>query len=342
MSIQQLYEKVTDKWIVKAVCLGIAFLMYIFHQAAILEKKSYVIPLELLDDGNVMATSVRNQSVQVMLRARVSDIPKIDASYKSIEAYLDLTRFSVSGTEQVPVYLTLPPDILLLDPLEVRVVPENVDVILEEKAHKYVPVKPIFVGEVAYGYEENLVSVVPNSVYISGPKSIIDGITEIETEGIDISNKDESFSKNITLVNTNKLVTLKAPSSLSVYVGLEPVRKVVSFTNIPIMIVGLKSNLRIANNIPQTVASVDIAGDVLVLDSLNSSRIQARLDFSRIDSAGEYDIPVNIFIPTNARLADKERKTIHVVIENIPVKPVTTESSELSDKEEAEENTKEG
>lgn len=342
MNIQQLYEKVTDKWIVKAACLGIAFLMYIFHQAAILEKKSYVIPLEVLNDGNVMATSVRNQNVQVILKARVSDIPKIDASYKSIEAYLDLTRFSTSGTEQVPVYLTLPSDILLLDPLEVRVVPETVDVIMEEKAHKYVPVKPVFVGDVAYGYEENLVSVVPSSVYISGPKSIIDGITEIETEGIDISNKDESFSKNITLINTNKLVTLKTPTSLSVYVGLEPVRKVVSFTNIPIIVVGLKNSLRIANNIPQSVASVDIAGDVLVLDNLNSSRIQARLDCSRIDSAGEYDIPVSIFIPTNARLADKERKTIHVVIENIPVKPVTVEDAVSSSSESAEEIAKEG
>ena len=65
MKANQLFNKILDKWPVKVLCLIAAISMYLFHQASLTEKRSFVIPLTVLEEGAVQHTGDFTSTVTV-------------------------------------------------------------------------------------------------------------------------------------------------------------------------------------------------------------------------------------------------------------------------------------
>ena len=51
MNIKHLLDKILDKWPAKAVCLIIAIFLYFFHQASLIDSKTFVVPLNIIENG---------------------------------------------------------------------------------------------------------------------------------------------------------------------------------------------------------------------------------------------------------------------------------------------------
>ena len=338
MNIQPLFEKITDKWVVKVICFVIALLLYFMHQTASIEKKTFIVPLSVKQDGGVVAVGINDESgneinsVKLIVRAEADDIAKIESHRADIKAYLDITNFAKEGSEKVPVYLDFPEDVKLIEPLEITSEPENVYVKMEKLLTRYVPIVPSLSGEVDRGYIQNDISIVPNSVFISGAKSIVSEIDGIITEDIDIVNHFDSFSVKTKLVNLNKAINVEEPDEVNVHVSITAVQDLKLFKGIAVQFVGVRPELKIAEKSLQQSVNVNLAGNLLFLEKLSSSRLTARVDCSKITEAGEYDMPVSIFVPSGVVNADKERKNVKVIFESVSV----TEDEVSENTEEAE------
>lgn len=325
MNIQPLFEKITDKWIVKVICFVIALLLYFMHQAASIEKKSFIVPLSVKQDGGVVAVGVNDESgneinsVKLIVRAEADDIAKIESHRADIKAYLDITNFAKEGCEKVPVYLDFPEAVKLIEPLEITSEPENVYVKMEKLLCRYVPIVPSLSGEVDRGYIQNDISVVPNCVFISGAESVVSEIDGIITEDIDVINHFDSFSVKTKLMNLNKAINVEEPEEIYVHVSITAVQDLKLFKDIAVQFVGVRPELKIAEKSSQQSVSANLAGNLLFLEKLSSSRLTARVDCSKITEAGEYDMPVSIFVPSGVVNADKEKKSIKVVFEDVSI-----------------------
>ena len=106
-----------DNWGAKVSCLVIAILLYIFNQASEIDKKTFVIPLRIQENGLVMHVGTVPYTVPLVVRTSEANMNMITAA--DFEAFVNLDSITESGTFTVPVFVSLSSKIKELDPVEV-------------------------------------------------------------------------------------------------------------------------------------------------------------------------------------------------------------------------------
>lgn len=323
MNIRQLIDKLLDRWPAKIVCLMLAIFLYIFHQVSLIEKKVYVVPLEIVQDGNVMLLGDYPKNVSVIIRAQPDVVNTISAS--ELKASINLNQYAESGTYNVPVSVNIAEKYMLYDPFEVRVKPENLLVSVETKLAKYVKINPSVSGDVAEGYMIKDITMNPGSVEIVGPESIVKATKEIQTTGLIVNNAEKNFADEVNYLEINKLITVlnKGPYKATVTVEPQPMTK--DYNGIHIVPRNLLDSLEIENEIPDI--DFTLSGTVPVLGKYILGANVVQIDLSEIKEPGNYEIPVNFVIPSNFNLEKKSFESVNInVIERREI-PETEENN---------------
>lgn len=323
MNIRQLIDKLLDRWPAKIVCLMLAIFLYIFHQVSLIEKKVYVVPLEIVQDGNVMLLGDYPQNVSVIVRAEPEVINTISAS--ELRASINLNQYAESGTYNVPVSVYIAEKYMLYDPFEVRVKPENLTVAVETKLSKYVKINPSVSGEVAEGYMIKEITMNPGSVEIIGPESIVRATKEIQTTGLIVNNAEKNFADDVNYLEINKLISVpnKGPYKATVTVEPQPMTK--DYNGIHIVPRNLIESLEIENEIPDV--DFTLSGTVPVLGKYILGANVVQIDLREIKEPGEYEIPVHFIIPGNFTLENKSFESVNIKVIERREKPEEEESN---------------
>ena len=179
MNTKHLRDKILDKWPAKVICLIIAIFLYFFHQASMIDSKTIVVPLEIIENGIVMHMGNTPGSVSVVVRAGEETIKSVLPS--DISASICLDTITQKGTYKIPVKITLSESLMAYDPFEVKLKDDSITIDVDKKAIKYVPIVPSVVGEVAHGYEIDSISMSPSTVEIAGPESVVNATEQIYT-----------------------------------------------------------------------------------------------------------------------------------------------------------------
>ena len=112
MSIKQFLDKILKNWPVKVTCFVMAVLIYFFHQISTIDKKTFVVPLEVKSEGAMVLSGgyERHRNVKIIVRARAEQLASV--SEKDLRAYVDLSSQSSAGQHNFPVLLDLEERIL--------------------------------------------------------------------------------------------------------------------------------------------------------------------------------------------------------------------------------------
>lgn len=321
MNTRQLIDKIMNKWPAKVICLLLAIFLYIFHQVSLVDKKSFVIPLQIIDQGNVMQVGDCPSHVTVIVRAAADDINTIVNS--DLKASINLNNITESGEITVPVSITVDEKLLAFDPLEIKIKPDYVTLNVDKKISKFVPIVPSVSGEVAEGYMITNIEVNPSSVGIIGPEAIVNKIENIQTDALVVSNAEKNFTDEVIYFETNKLIFVqdKGPYKATVSVEPQPMEK--EYTNIHIVPRGLAENLMIEDEIPNI--DFKVSGTVPILGKYILGLNSVIIDLSEIAEPGSYNIPVRLLLPNNIIL---ESKSFESVLVNIIEKPEGLDNTE--------------
>ncbi len=109
---------------------------------------------------------------------------------KSVDRKINPIRPDFRRNRDSTIGFTISEELLGELPKEVRVTafsPSSVLIRLEEVVEKYTTVSPTLRGSTASGYEIVAVETVPSKVAVSGPKSLLNRVSSVGTEPIDIS-----------------------------------------------------------------------------------------------------------------------------------------------------------
>ena len=71
--------------------------------------------------------------------------------------------------------------------------PQTISLVLEERMHKNVSVKPVIVGLPAEGFSVESITIIPQKVMIEGPKSLVKRVYSVKTEPLDVTGTVESM-----------------------------------------------------------------------------------------------------------------------------------------------------
>lgn len=315
MKIKPLLEKLNDRWPAKAICIVAACVLYMFNQHTSLERRSFAVRLNVLQEGEMLCTTHLPSSVSVTIRTNAENISHVNA--EGITATLDLNYITKEGNFDVPVLVSLPSNLESLDPLEVTVYPEKIKVHLEKNISRAVKVVPYEIGRSPYGYMVKKISVTPPYVEIFGPRSIVENVNALEVGAVVIDEKTESFSERKRIINRNRLVKIDGVSEVEVNVEVGLVQGTKSFSNVPIELKNLNPEFEIEGNF---FANFSIMGAQLVLDEYEILPGVLSADLGAISEAGEYEIPVTVLLPQDFHLESISVESISISVrEKIPV-----------------------
>ena len=101
-----------------------------------------------------------------------------------------------------------------------RVSPAYVDVKLEHIRDKLVPVRVVLSGEPEAGYRVRRLRVRPSQVAVSGAESELKAISEVVTEGLDLSGARTNFTQTVALSHSRPFTVLKEQRTVEVQVQI--------------------------------------------------------------------------------------------------------------------------
>ncbi|MCR4627161.1 MAG: hypothetical protein K5640_05895 [Treponema sp.] len=314
MNRKSLVEKILDKWPYKVACIVIAIFLYIFHEASLVTKKTFIVPLTISENGLVMHVSDSPSTVSVIVRASEENIKSIQTA--DIQAFANIDFIPYSGQVKIPVTLKISDEVMSLSPLEVRLAEEYVTLHVEKKISKYIPLSATVVGAPLHGYEVENVFMTPSVVLVTGPESMINAVEEIPTTKITVSNAQTNFSTETTLNQIDNILSIEDEGPYTATVIIVPELMEKEFSEVTPEVLNLVPNLVIDGEL-ETV-TVNLAGTVPALENYNLPSKAVSINLSEFTEPGTYTVPVRYNISSNFELISVSEENLTVVLINKP------------------------
>lgn len=325
MKVNRFFEKILYNWPVKVCCLILAIALYLFHQTSVIEKRSFVIPLTIVEEGAVQHTGDYTSTVTVVVRANTEEISSVHSN--QLTAYVNLNGVSKNGEYNLPVQVKVSDEIMAFDPFEIKVKPEYIKVKAETKDLKFIPLEASIVGEPEHGYEITQVTIDPPYVEVTGPQSIIENTQKIYLDRIDVSELTQKEVYEADYKQINKLLSIKEKGPFKVTLMVEPKQMERTIENVEVTVLSLNDKFYLKDDI--LPVSVTLFGSMPVLEDYIPGRRFVTVDLKNIIEPGEYDVPLEYNIPNYFEFLEGSEETVHItVLEHMPEEEISNGAGE--------------
>lgn len=294
-----------NKTLLKILSVFIALGMWIMVVSGHEETKEMTVPVKLVNvtAGKVAITDHSNVSINIKGAARLmqslanSDV-LLDIDVAAFPQGQSIRRI-LPGDFKTPLGL----EVVAVKPTELRITIDNITT-------KDVRVLPSIIGEVKQGYMVESITLKPNTVSVTGAKSVLSNLENISTLPINLSERSENFVQNVLLKDSDG-VTKMHPSSVEVRVKLRENMVEHEFTNVPVECMNLKSNLIVANT--PSLSYVKARGREDVIDTFLDT-VTFVTDCSNINGPGNYTGSVAYRTNLIVDILNLEPQTINIEI----------------------------
>jgi YbbR domain-containing protein len=211
-------EILFENWSLKLTALLLALVLWLFVRAEPGPVRVVAVPLEVQLARNMEITNERPSNVEVTMRGAAFSTMWFSQPLPT--CIIDLTG---AGEGEHVVNLT-PDNVRIpkgtgIDILQVN--PARVRLVLEKTVSKEVPIIVPLKGEPARGYEIYGRSSKPAAILITGPRSHVEQIDEVQTEPVNISGQKQVIRSFVSLnIKDNTIRTsVSEPVQVDVQVG---------------------------------------------------------------------------------------------------------------------------
>ena len=189
-------DRLTTNTGLKIIALLLAAITWFFVRSITSETRTVEnVPLEIKVRPGLTLLQASVSTVNVAIRGTREDVRQV--ARPEVAAVLDLTSEDRPGLHTVRIganTIRHPPRVQV-----VQVAPASVTVRVDEMIDRELAVKPLLTGELAAGLVIERTNIVPALVWVRGPKSLVDAMTNIETLPIDLSGRRVSFREWVHL-----------------------------------------------------------------------------------------------------------------------------------------------
>jgi len=312
MNIKTFMNNLLENWPVKILCFIAAVLIFFFHEMSTLSSKSYMIPVTVLENGEMTLASEADESrmVKVTVKSRRENLA--DITEGDFKAFLDMNSVKEPGRAAVDINVTPDSKVMLIDPLELSFSPRTFYVPVEKYVSRYVPVKPSVTGSAAYGYEMVNYNVVPDVVLIEGPESSVNSIEYLSTESVSLNGASRDVVAVSSVLHTNRRITIPSTENYKVVLYVRPVGTSRIIKNVPVVFKNIPESLFVTNQ--EEIVDVTVEGSMLALDKLSSSDFVCAADLNSIDSEGSHVVRLTVTGPKDIDIIKVSRSEITVYL----------------------------
>jgi YbbR domain-containing protein len=198
----------------------------------------------------------------------------------------------------------------------VKIAPEIVTVKLDELIVQKLEIQPDFVGEPAVGYKllADELRMDPNAILTQGPKGVLEKMKSAKTEPIDLVGRIRSFYRTVE-VKLPPGVKPMSESLVNVYIPIREEFGEKEFRDVPVRILRSPAASGVVDLSPDKVTLV-LKGSKLYLEKLAPETLLAYVDLADLKK-GDYDLQLQVVLPENVSLKDKEPIKIKTAIRSL-------------------------
>lgn len=310
-----------ENWPAKVICILLAVLLYMIGKITTLDKNVLMVPLDVTNTGNLTYTNTLPKKIRVSFRGEATEVSLLQE--KDFHVFIDTTPYVTEGSYKVPVQILLSETAAMIEPLEIKLSPESIQLDLDRKITDLKPVRINTSGKCAKGFKVESLRVEPELVQISGNSLQVDGMEYLETNVINLEGKKNSFTQKTKILNLNPQLAVTGNTDFTVNVNIIPIVEEKKIEISELYYLGLTTSLVVEKN--DEKYSVTISGNQNELENFNFSPRSVYLDCSDIFKTGEYELPLNVILPEQFEL-----KKIEPV--NVKIKVIKAPSEKTNDK----------
>ncbi|MDR1024372.1 MAG: hypothetical protein LBL56_01495 [Treponema sp.] len=301
-----------ENWVPKVLSIALALVIFIIYRMSTLETRFFSTPLVVELPAHMCPSSPYARMIRITLRGDANHIQPIQDD--DIETYIDLNDYESPGTYQVPIRIRKKGTALGVEPLEISLDPVAMNIELDYKQNKYVPLTANIEGSPEPGFDLVSHTLSPTQVVLEGPVGLLDDVQELYTDVIDLNGRNADFSVAVAILNRDPLLTIRG-NGMTEFKGFIHSRiDVRNFANIPIVLLGLGPEFRAEQDF--RTGTVRLEGSRDNLDAFSPPFGFLAVDCSAVDGAGRYNLPVRVSLPPSLSLVrtDPENLGITVVL----------------------------
>ena len=246
------------------------------------------VPLVVQTQSGLVPASHYPRSVRITLRGEDDAIRSIAEG--DITAIADFTRFDTNGWHRSPVQIRKEGGALGVEPLEISVTPFEVSVQLDWYVSKNIPLMSSLTGRTVSGFDLTEYSISPREVMVSGPADVLETLTELVIEPVDLQGRNSDFSLIVNIVNNNPFVSVRGNRTAEFRGVIRPVFNMRSIESVPVVLTGLDAAFEIETE--NITGSVQIGGDQGRLDNFIPQWNFLSVDVSGLTEPGTFTLPV--------------------------------------------------
>lgn len=294
-----------NKTLLKILSVFIALGMWIMVVSGHEETKEMTVPVKLINVSNGKVAIADNPNVSINIKGAA----RLMQSLANSDVLLDIDVATFPNGQSIR--RILPED--FKTPLGLEVVdvkPAELRITLDNITAKDVRVLPSIIGEVKQGYMVESITLKPNSVSVTGAKSVLSKLENISTMPINLSERSENFVQNVVLKDYEGVTKIQ-PSSVEVRVKLRENMVEHEFTNVPVECMNLKSNLMVVNT--PSLSYVKARGREDIIDTFLDT-VTFVTDCSNINGPGNYTGSVAYRTNLIVDILNLEPQTINIEI----------------------------
>ena len=309
MKARRIVDSVRKNWLPIVVCVALALPFYMFYLFSTMDRKSFIVPLAIDAQNGMVAASPFPRTVRVMVRGKPESISTLHES--DFSAYLDLNYVAREGESSFPVLITLSENAMLIEPMEIRVSPEEVLLTVEEQISAFVPVSALISGEPAHGYEKGAVTLNPDEAKVTGPRSMVEHCTRLQTRQVSVDGARGDVTAKVSLDNPGIFLKVAQGTVVSVTVKVAEAMTTRTFASVPVQFSALNGTLEPAESIAPI--TLTLRGSVLVLEQYRPGVSTVLADCSGISSAGTHTVPLRFSLPAGVT-AENGARSVSVTV----------------------------
>lgn len=300
MSGRRLLRALLSDLPVKAICLTAAVILFLFHRVNTMTERFFSVALQVSTPAGLAIASTYPRSVRITLRGTEDSIYPI--LEEDIEATADLENHHASGVFRAPIRISRHGTAANVEPLEIKVEPQEVTFTLDQVAERKVNVAPDLRGSPAYGYEMVQTSVTPPAVSVRGARGRVQTLSSLSTEEIDLSGRTATFTSRVKVLSPGPLVRIVGDASVDFHGTIQEAVSSRTFDSVPLTPVDIPAHLALHDSLP--LGTLSLQGPQLALDGVRSEQVKLLVDFSHARKAGQYTLHPRPEVPPGFLVLD--------------------------------------
>jgi YbbR domain-containing protein len=285
------FRKIFKNWQVKLYMIILAFFLWIFVVTNQNYETTLNVPLQVVDlrPGKVLISDLPE-----FVRIRYSGSGKDLLFMKYIQqGRFELDIHTINYFYDYPLlmeFLVIPPG-LNVEPLFI-IEPDTVIIRLEDELLKRVPVRPLIEAEPSAGHViVGNIRTIPDSVTLSGPRTLVRRVRYVETEEMNLTNLSETIQIETVIQQLDPKIII-IPSIAIANINIEKIGER-TINRIQVKVINVPPGRRIILE-PSTI-DLEIKGPTGVLARMTSDSVNVVLDLSNwIPNIRDYSPEISV------------------------------------------------